>query len=50
MSDTFVTRVKNHGWWRATDGFRASGLQEYDPRAKIVKKTADEILHKLGGQ
>jgi citrate synthase len=46
--DTFVTNVKNH-----SDGVRLMGFghrvyKNYDPRAKIVKRTADEILHKLG--
>jgi citrate synthase len=46
--DTFVTEVKNH-----SDGVRLMGFghrvyKNYDPRAKIVKKTADDILHKLG--
>ncbi|MDQ4094417.1 MAG: citrate synthase, partial [Actinomycetota bacterium] len=46
--DTFVKKVKNH-----SDGVRLTGFghrvyKNYDPRAKIVKKTADEILHKLG--
>jgi citrate synthase len=46
--DAFVTKVKNH-----SDGVRLMGFghrvyKNYDPRAKIVKKTADEILHKLG--
>ena len=44
----FVKKVKNH-----SDGVRLTGFghrvyKNYDPRAKIVKKTADEILHKLG--
>jgi citrate synthase len=46
--DGFVKKVKNH-----TDGVRLMGFghrvyKNYDPRAKIVKKTADEVLHKLG--
>jgi citrate synthase len=46
--DAFVAKVKNH-----SDGVRLMGFghrvyKNYDPRAKIVKKTADEILHKLG--
>ncbi|HVE97357.1 MAG TPA: citrate synthase [Pseudonocardiaceae bacterium] len=46
--DAFVKKVKNH-----SDGVRLTGFghrvyKNYDPRAKIVKKTADEILHKLG--
>ncbi|HKR48701.1 MAG TPA: citrate synthase [Pseudonocardiaceae bacterium] len=46
--DTFVKKVKNH-----SDGVRLMGFghrvyKNYDPRAKIVKKIGDEILHKLG--
>ncbi|HEY6423631.1 MAG TPA: citrate synthase [Pseudonocardiaceae bacterium] len=46
--DTFVKKVKNR-----EDGVRLMGFghrvyKNYDPRAKIVKKTADDILHKLG--
>ena len=46
--DAFVRKVKNH-----VDGVRLMGFghrvyKNYDPRAKIVKKTADEVLHKLG--
>jgi citrate synthase len=46
--DGFVKNVKNH-----TDGVRLMGFghrvyKNYDPRAKIVKKAADEVLHKLG--
>ncbi|MGH3982012.1 MAG: citrate synthase [Pseudonocardiaceae bacterium] len=46
--DTFVKKVKDH-----SDGVRLMGFghrvyKNYDPRAKIVKKTADDILHKLG--
>jgi citrate synthase len=47
--DTFVKKVKNK-----EDGVRLMGFghrvyKNYDPRAKIVKRTADEILGKLGG-
>ncbi|MDQ4010239.1 MAG: citrate synthase [Actinomycetota bacterium] len=46
--DTFVKKVKDH-----SDGVRLMGFghrvyKNYDPRAKIVKETADEILNKLG--
>jgi citrate synthase len=46
--DAFVTKVKNQ-----TEGVRLMGFghrvyKNYDPRAKIVKKTADDVLHKLG--
>jgi citrate synthase len=47
--DAFVRKVKNH-----EDGVRLMGFghrvyKNYDPRAKIIKRTADEILGKLGG-
>jgi citrate synthase len=46
--DTFVKKVKNR-----QDGVRLMGFghrvyKNYDPRAAIIKKTADEILGKLG--
>ncbi|MGH3765264.1 MAG: citrate synthase [Pseudonocardiaceae bacterium] len=46
--DAFVKKVKNQ-----SDGVRLMGFghriyKNYDPRAKIVKKTADDVLHKLG--
>ncbi len=46
--ETFMNRVKNR-----EDGVRLMGFghrvyKNYDPRAAIVKKTADEILSKLG--
>ena len=46
--DTFVSKVKNK-----EDGVRLMGFghrvyKNYDPRAAIVKKTADEILDTLG--
>jgi len=46
--ETFVKKVKDH-----VDGVRLMGFghrvyKNYDPRAKIVKKAADEVLHKLG--
>ena len=48
--DTFMTKVKNK-----EDGVRLMGFghrvyKNYDPRAAIIKKTADEILGKLGGR
>ena len=48
-ADSFMTKVKNK-----QDGVRLMGFghrvyKNYDPRAAIVKKTADEILGKLGG-
>jgi citrate synthase len=47
--DDFVTKVKNK-----TDGVKLMGFghrvyKNYDPRAKIVKAHADEILAKIGG-
>ncbi len=47
--DTFMTKVKNK-----EDGVRLMGFghrvyKNYDPRAAILKKTADEIIAKLGG-
>ncbi|QUQ69425.1 citrate synthase [Kutzneria sp. CA-103260] len=47
--DAFVRKVKNK-----EDGVRLMGFghrvyKNYDPRAAIIKKTADEILGKLGG-
>ena len=47
--DTFMRKVKNK-----EDGVRLMGFghrvyKNYDPRAAIIKKTADEILGKLAG-
>ncbi|GGP34459.1 citrate synthase [Saccharothrix coeruleofusca] len=47
--EAFVRKVKNK-----EDGVRLMGFghrvyKNYDPRAAIIKKTADEILGKLGG-
>ncbi|MGH3550107.1 MAG: citrate synthase [Pseudonocardiaceae bacterium] len=46
--DAFVTKVKNHAEGVRLMGFGHRVYKNYDPRAKIVKKTADDILHKLG--
>jgi citrate synthase len=46
--DTFVSKVKNHDDGARLMGFGHRVYKNYDPRAKIVKKTADEVLHKLG--
>ncbi|MDQ5854767.1 MAG: citrate synthase [Actinomycetota bacterium] len=46
--DTFVEKVKNHSNGARLTGFGHRVYKNYDPRAKIVKKIADEILHKLG--
>ncbi|MGH3783288.1 MAG: citrate/2-methylcitrate synthase, partial [Pseudonocardiaceae bacterium] len=40
--------VKNHERGVRLMGFGHRVYKNYDPRAKIVKMTADEILHKLG--
>src|SRR6478736_4039948 len=47
--DTFMKKVKNK-----EDGVRLMGFghrvyKNYDPRAAIIKETADEIINKLGG-
>ena len=49
-ADSFMTKVKNK-----QDGVRLMGFghrvyKNYDPRAAIIKKTADEILSGLGGK
>ncbi|MQA60456.1 MAG: citrate synthase [Actinophytocola sp.] len=46
--DRFVTRVKNKEAGVRLMGFGHRVYKNYDPRAKIIKKTADEILGKLG--
>ncbi|PZS34767.1 MAG: citrate (Si)-synthase [Pseudonocardiales bacterium] len=46
--DAFVKKVKSHERGVRLMGFGHRVYKNYDPRAKIVKKTADEILHKLG--
>ncbi|MGH3793768.1 MAG: citrate synthase [Pseudonocardiaceae bacterium] len=46
--DAFVKRVKNHEGGVRLMGFGHRVYKNYDPRAKIVKKVADDILHKLG--
>ncbi|MBN9607788.1 MAG: citrate synthase [Actinobacteria bacterium] len=45
---SFVTRVKNKEPGVKLMGFGHRVYKNYDPRAKIVKATADEILDKLG--
>lgn len=47
--EDFMEKVKNK-----EDGIRLMGFghrvyKNYDPRARIIKKTADEVLSKLGG-
>ncbi len=46
--DTFVQRVKNKEQGVRLMGFGHRVYKNYDPRAAIVKKTADEVLSKLG--
>jgi citrate synthase len=47
--DDFVTKVKNKEAGVKLMGFGHRVYKNYDPRAKIVKKTCDEILGKIGG-
>jgi len=47
--DSFVRKVKNKEDGVKLMGFGHRVYKNYDPRAKIVKQTADEILGKLGG-
>ena len=47
--DEFVTRVKNKEAGVRLMGFGHRVYKHYDPRAKIVKATADEILDRIGG-
>ncbi|GAA1198867.1 citrate synthase [Prauserella alba] len=47
--DRFVERVKNKEPGVRLMGFGHRVYKNYDPRAKIIKKTADEILSKIGG-
>ncbi|MBA0127641.1 citrate synthase [Haloechinothrix sp. YIM 98757] len=44
----FVERVKNKEAGVRLMGFGHRVYKNYDPRAKIIKKTADDILSKLG--
>ncbi|HEY0487441.1 MAG TPA: citrate synthase [Mycobacteriales bacterium] len=46
--DDFVTKVKNRESGVKLMGFGHRVYKNYDPRAAIVKKTADEVLTKLG--
>jgi len=46
--DTFVRRVKNREHGVRLMGFGHRVYKHYDPRAAIIKKTADEILSGLG--
>ena len=47
--DDFVTKVKNKTGGVKLMGFGHRVYKNYDPRAKIVKATCDEILGKIGG-
>ena len=47
--DTFMTKVKNKESGVRLMGFGHRVYKNYDPRAAIIKQTADEILAKLGG-
>lgn len=46
--DAFVAKVKNKEPGVKLMGFGHRVYKNYDPRAKIVKQTADEVLSKLG--
>jgi citrate synthase len=46
--DTFVKRVKNKEQGVKLMGFGHRVYKNYDPRAAIIKQTADEILGQLG--
>jgi citrate synthase len=48
-ADTFMTKVKNKQEGVRLMGFGHRVYKNYDPRAAIVKKTADEVISKLGG-
>jgi citrate synthase len=48
--DEFVRKVKNKEDGVKLMGFGHRVYKNYDPRAAIVKKTADELLEKLGIQ
>jgi citrate synthase len=47
--DTFIKKVKNREEGVKLMGFGHRVYKNYDPRAAIVKKTADDILARLGG-
>jgi citrate synthase len=47
--DDFVKRVKNKEQGVKLMGFGHRVYKNYDPRAAIIKKTADDILTRLGG-
>jgi citrate synthase len=47
--DSFVKKVKNKEQGVKLMGFGHRVYKNYDPRAAIIKKTADDILTRLGG-
>ncbi|WP_163511280.1 citrate synthase [Fodinicola acaciae] len=46
--DSFVAKVKNREAGVRLMGFGHRVYKNYDPRAALVKKMADDVLHKLG--
>src|ERR687894_1614326 len=46
--DAFIERVKNKEKGARLMGFGHRVYKNYDPRAKIVKQSADEVLKKMG--
>jgi citrate synthase len=46
--DAFLAKVKDDRCGERLRGFGHRVYQTYDPRAKIAKKTAEEVLRKLG--
>ncbi|WP_445186152.1 citrate synthase [Pseudonocardia sp. Cha107L01] len=46
--DQFISRVKDREHGARLMGFGHRVYKNYDPRAKIVKQSADEVLKKLG--
>jgi len=47
--DTFMAKVKSKEQGVRLMGFGHRVYKNYDPRAAIIKKTADEVLRNLGG-
>jgi citrate synthase len=48
-ADTFMVKLKNNHEGVRLMGFGHRVYKNYDPRAAIIKKTADEVLSRLGG-
>jgi citrate synthase len=48
-ADSFMKKVKNKEGGVRLMGFGHRVYKNYDPRAAIIKETADEIINKLGG-